>query len=152
MNPFILSDQPLDLLDLANQVQDPRAGAVVTFEGRVRNENEGREVLSLEYEAYEALATREAEKIIAEASASEGVFSILCAHRIGRLDVGDLAVWVAVSSAHRSEAFQACRHVIDEIKTRVPIWKKEHYVDGDSEWVACEHCSQKSNPTRERIL
>src|SRR4030095_988739 len=103
--------------------------------------NEGKRVRHLEYEAFAALAVREGERIIAEAIARFGVQRAACVHRVGDLGIGDLAVWVGASSAHRAEAFAACRYIIDAVKHRVPIWKKEHYVDGASGWVNCERCA-----------
>lgn len=111
------------------------------FEGWVRNENEGRAVRRLEYEVYEPLAIVEGEKVLQEAKDQFPHIDALCVHRSGLLEIGDCAVWVGVSAAHRDEAFKACRYIIDEIKTRLPIWKKEHYVDGDSGWVNCERCA-----------
>ena len=93
----------------------------------------------LEYEAFEPLAVREGERILAEAIARFGVAHAACAHRVGDLTVGELAVWVGVSARHRDEAFRACRYIIDEVKHRLPIWKKEHYANGDSGWVNCQH-------------
>jgi molybdopterin synthase catalytic subunit len=84
---------------------------------------------------------REGERILTEARQRFGVARARCAHRVGPLAIGDLAVWVAVSAAHRGEAFDACRYIIDEVKHRVPIWKKEYYLDGDSGWVNCERCA-----------
>ena len=104
----------------------------------MRDHNEGRQVRRLEYEAFAALAVREGERIVAEAVEKYGVRRAACVHRIGDLALGEMAVWVGVSAPHRSEAFAACRYIIDEVKHRVPIWKKEHYVDGDSGWVNCE--------------
>jgi molybdopterin synthase catalytic subunit len=118
----------------------------VTFDGWVRNENEGRQVLRLEYESYEAMALKEGEKIIAEAHEKFPIIDAVCVHRGGLLEIGDIAVWVGVSSAHRGEAFDACRYIIDEIKHRTPIWKKEFYVDGDSGWVRCEACAAPGHP------
>jgi molybdopterin synthase catalytic subunit len=114
---------------------NPAAGACVTFEGRVRNENEGRPVQSLVYEAYADMAVREGQRVVDEAMRMFGVLDVRCIHRIGHLNVGDLAVWIAVTAGHRDEAFKACRYVIDEIKQRVPIWKKEVYGDGDARWI-----------------
>ncbi len=108
----------------------------------MRNHNEGHAVTRLEYEAFEALANKEGERIVTEAIARFGVLQAACVHRVGSLAIGDLAVWVGVSSRHRAEAFAACRYIIDEVKHRVPIWKKEHYVNGDSGWVNCERCAQ----------
>jgi molybdopterin synthase catalytic subunit len=120
---------------------DPACGGYATFEGWVRDRNEGQRVRSLEYEAFDALGVREGERIIAEAVARFGVARAACVHRIGALEVGELAVWVGVSAAHRDEAFRACRYIIDEVKHRLPIWKKEHYLNGDSGWVNCERCA-----------
>jgi molybdopterin synthase catalytic subunit len=142
--PFSFSRAPLDVSALRSALADPACGGYAAFEGWVRDHNEGQRVRHLEYEAYEALAVREAERIIAEAGARFGVAHAACAHRVGDLEVGELAVWVGVSAAHRDEAFRACRYIIDEIKHRLPIWKKEHYVGGDSGWVNCERCAAPS--------
>ena len=107
----------------------------------MRNENEGREVLRLEYESYAAMAVKEGNRIIAEVQEKFPIIEARCVHRVGLLEIGDCAVWVGVSSGHRGEAFDACRYIIDEIKHRTPIWKKEFYTDGDSGWVRCEACA-----------
>ena len=138
---FRFSTETLPIATLRAELEDPRCGGYAAFEGWVRNHNEGREVRRLEYEAFAELAVREGERIIAEACARFGVENALCVHRIGDLALGELAVWVGVSARHRDEAFKACRYIIDEVKHRVPIWKKEHYVDGDSGWVNCERCA-----------
>ena len=122
-------------------LRDPACGGYAAFEGWVRDSNEGQRVRGLEYEAFEALGVREGERILAEAHARFGVAHTACVHRIGALAVGELAVWVGVSAAHRDEAFRACRYIIDEVKHRLPIWKKEHYLNGDSGWVNCERCA-----------
>lgn len=127
---------------LRRELFDPAAGAYCGFEGWVRNLNDGQTVLRLEYEVYTPLAISEGEKVLAEAQRQWPHLHALCVHREGLLEIGDCAVWVGVSSPHRDEAFQACRYIIDEIKVRLPIWKKEHYVDGNSGWVNCERCSQ----------
>jgi molybdopterin synthase catalytic subunit len=127
---------------LRKSLFDPGAGAYCGFEGWIRNENEGRAVQRLEYEAYEPLAVTEGEKIIAEAGEQFPLLHAHCVHRTGMLEIGECAVWVGVSAAHRDEAFQACRYIIDQLKVRLPIWKKEHYVDGDSGWVNCERCAK----------
>lgn len=126
---------------LRRELFDPRAGAFAGFEGWVRNENEGHRVLRLEYEAYEPLAIKEGERVIAEALKQFPALSARCVHRSGLLEIGDCAVWVGVSSAHRDAAFLACRYIIDQVKVRLPIWKKEHYANGDSGWVNCERCA-----------
>ncbi|MDP6437739.1 MAG: molybdenum cofactor biosynthesis protein MoaE [Gammaproteobacteria bacterium] len=122
-------------------LEAPSCGGYVSFEGWVRDHNEGQQVLKLEYQAYEQLATREGTRILDEAAARFPIENAVCVHRVGELEIGDLAVWVGVSSGHRDEAFRACRFIIDEVKQRVPIWKKEYYVSGDSGWVNCEACA-----------
>lgn len=144
MPAFEFSRTPLDTATARRALEDASCGGYVSFEGWVRDHNEGRRVRRLEYEAFESLAVREGERIVAEAIAKYGVSRAACVHRIGDLALGELAVWVGVSAPHRGEAFAACRYIIDEVKHRVPIWKKEHYVDGDSGWVNCERCAQPS--------
>ncbi len=107
----------------------------MTFEGWVRSSNEGKRVLQLEYEAYEPLASSEGERILMETMERFSIRQAICRHRTGMLAVGDLAVWVGVTSSHRDSAFDACRYIIDEIKRRVPIWKKEYYDEGTSMWL-----------------
>ena len=142
MRAFSFCTASIDTARGREALADPACGGYATFEGWVRDHNEGRAVRRLEYEAYAALAEREGERIVAEAVAKYGVQHAACIHRIGDLALGEMAVWVGVSSRHRAEAFAACRYIIDEVKHRVPIWKKEHYVDGDSGWVNCERCAQ----------
>ena len=139
---FELSNQPFDTDALRQQLVSPAAGAFVSFEGWVRDHNNGKSVRSLEYQAYERLALKEGQRVVAEALRASGALRAHCVHRTGHLELGELAVWVGVSSAHREEAFACCRRIIDEIKIRLPIWKKEFYVDGDSGWVNCERCSE----------
>lgn len=135
---FSLSAEPIDPESLRQKMADIRAGGFVSFEGWVRDRNEGRAVLRLEYEVYLPLAEKEGRRILESAARDYPVFDIRCVHRIGRLELGQLAVWVGVSSRHRGAAFDACRFVIDEVKTRVPIWKKEYYSAGDSGWINSE--------------
>ena len=134
---FRISAAALDPESLKRALSADAAGACVTFEGWVRDHNEGEAVVALEYEAHAAIATQEGEKILAEARERFDIFSARCEHRIGKLAIGDCAVWVGVSAAHRGAAFDACRYIIDETKQRVPIWKKEHYRSGESGWVNC---------------
>ncbi|HKZ74792.1 MAG TPA: molybdenum cofactor biosynthesis protein MoaE, partial [Steroidobacteraceae bacterium] len=141
VDTFRFSHTPLDIAQLRAMLADPACGGYAAFEGWVRNHNEGARVTRLEYEAFEPLAVKEGERIIAEAAARFGVEHARCVHRIGDLAIGELAVWVGVSARHRDEAFRACRYIIDEVKHRVPIWKKEHYENGDSGWVNCERCA-----------
>jgi molybdopterin synthase catalytic subunit len=145
MKPFSFSRTPLAPETYRGALQDPAAGGYACFEGWVRNHNEGLAVTRLEYEAFEALANKEGELIVAEAIERHGVLKAACVHRVGSLDIGEIAVWVGVSSRHRGEAFAACRYIIDEVKHRLPIWKKEHYVNGDSGWVNCERCAQHAH-------
>ncbi len=140
MNVFRFSNTVIDGAALRRELADPASGGFAAFEGWVRNHNEGRDVRRLEYEAYEDLAVKEGERIVRAAIEKFGVAHALCVHRVGSLEIGELAVWVGVSSGHRGEAFTACRYIIDEVKHRLPIWKKEHYVEGDSGWVNCTHC------------
>lgn len=135
MPGFHLSETPIDVAPLRDGVLDPRAGGYASFEGWVRDHHAGRAVDGLDYEAYATLAEREGERIIAEAKARFDVIDARCVHRVGTLAIGDLAVWVGVSAAHRGAAFDACRYIIDETKRRVPIWKREHYREGDSDWL-----------------
>ena len=103
------------------------------------------EFLRLEYEGYEPVAVVEGQKILAEAAEKFPYLHAHCVHRTGMLEIGDCAVWVGVASAHRDEAFKACRYIIDELKHRLPIWKKEHYINGDSGWVNCERCAEHAH-------
>jgi molybdopterin synthase catalytic subunit len=141
MSAFRFTSQPIDGAALRAELIATHCGGFTSFEGWVRDHNEGQQVTHLEYEAFEALGVREGERIVAEACQLYGVTQALCVHRVGDLQLRDIAVWVGVAAAHRDEAFKACRYIIDEVKHRVPIWKKEHYVSGDSGWVNCERCA-----------
>src|SRR3546814_13671847 len=116
-------------------MDDARAGAYAGFEGRVRNHNDGRAVDGLHYEAYAALAEAEGERVLSEALERFDILDARCVHRTGDLVIGDIAVWVGVTAAHRDAAFAACRHIIDEVKARVPIWKRERYAEGGEDWL-----------------
>ncbi len=145
MKRFSFSSEDISRDAVRELVADDASGAYVAFEGWVRNHNEGQQVLRLEYEAYESLGVREGERIISEAEEKFGVSTVHCVHRVGQLEIGDIAVIVGVSTPHRGEAFDICRYVIDEVKHRVPIWKKEFYVSGDSGWVNCERCASAAH-------
>ncbi len=132
---FAIADAPFDIAPLRAQRLDAQAGADASFEGWVRNHNDGRAALGLRYEAYAALAEAEGLKIVEEALATFAIADAACIHRVGDLEIGDLAVWVGVSAAHRDAAFTACRWIIDEVKSRVPIWKHERYAAGDAAWL-----------------
>ena len=136
---FEISGEALDIGALAASLTDRAAGALASFEGWVRDHNDGRQVDGLDYEIFEPLALAEGAAILDEAQRKFNVLGIRAVHRYGMLAIGDCAVWVGVVSAHRDEAFRACRYVIDEVKHRLPIWKKEHYRDGTAEWVNCQH-------------
>jgi molybdopterin synthase catalytic subunit len=138
---FRFTQSAIDTAAARSELLDSSAGGYASFEGWVRNHNEGQEVTRLQYEAFQALAVKEGERILTEASTRFPIKRALCIHRLGDLGLADMAVWVGVSSAHRGEAFDACRYIIDEVKHRVPIWKKEHYRSGDSGWVNCERCA-----------
>lgn len=135
MSRFRLADAPIDVAHERRALDHAAAGAYAGFEGWVRNHNEGRAVLRLDYQAYSPLAAREGEAILAEAAMRFAIREVRCVHRVGQLAIGDLAVWVGVSADHRDAAFAACRWIIDEVKLRVPIWKNEHYADGESGWL-----------------
>jgi molybdopterin synthase catalytic subunit len=132
---FSLSDTPFDTASERAKLLDDRVGGFASFEGWVRDHNDGRPVNGLRYEAYAALAEAEGERVLTEALSKFDILDARCVHRVGDLAIGELAVWVGVSAAHRDAAFAACRYVIDEVKSRVPIWKHERYVDGDAGWL-----------------
>jgi molybdopterin synthase catalytic subunit len=136
-----LTAEPIDPEALKRKLFDPACGAYCAFEGWIRNLNEGQPVLRLEYEAYGPVALSEGENVLEEARQRFPYLHAECVHRTGMLELGECAVWVGVSSPHRDEAFEACRYIIDQVKVRLPIWKKEHYVDGHSGWVNCERCA-----------
>lgn len=135
MSRFELAESGIDVAGLRLVLRDEHAGAFASFEGWVRDHNEGKAVQGLRYEAYVALAEKEGERIVEEALGRFAIVDARCVHRIGELRIGELAVWVGVSAAHRGAAFDACRYVIDEVKSRVPIWKQEHYREGDAGWL-----------------
>ena len=129
-----LTHQPLSPQALIDRVQSGRSGAVLAFLGVVRQETEGREVLYLEYEAFEPLAREKMRELAMEIKARYGVDEVAMSHRLGRAEVGEVVTVIAVASAHRAEAFDACRYGIEQLKARVPIWKKEFFRDGEN-WV-----------------
>jgi len=145
---FSVSNTKIDVEAAKQTVADKHCGALVVFEGWIRDHNEGQAVERLEYEVYRPVAEKEGAKIIAEAHERYAISHALCIHREGLLELGECAVIVCVSSAHRDAAFDACRYIIDETKSRLPIWKKEHYVSGISEWVNCEQCAAAGHAHR----
>lgn len=126
--------EEIDLSEILNAVRDPAGGGTVLFIGTTRNQSEGRTVLSLEYEAYAAMALRMMEEIAAEAKERWDLCRTAMVHRVGKVGIGEASVAIAVSAPHRKEAFEACRFCIDRLKQNVPIWKKEWFADG-GEWV-----------------
>jgi molybdopterin synthase catalytic subunit len=133
-----LSTTPIDLATLIAGIESPAHGGVASFLGQVRDHQDGRTVDRLEYSAYGPMAEEECAKIVAEAEARWPV-RVALEHRVGALEIGDVAVAVAAAGAHRDESFAACRFVIEEVKRRVPIWKKEFYRDGAVQWVDPGH-------------
>lgn len=132
---FSISTTPIDIARQQSELEASGVGAVVCFEGRVRDHNDGRAVGGLSYQAYVDLAEAEGQRILDEARDKFAIEQAVCVHRIGDLALGETAVWVGVSADHRAAAFDACRYVIDQVKARVPIWKREHYAEGASEWL-----------------
>jgi len=139
-----LTAEPLELGALLASVHSPERGGIACFLGTVRNHHGGHEVLRLEYSAYAPMAEAECARIVAESQARWDV-AVALRHRIGRLEIGDAAVAVVAASAHRDQAFVACRHVIEELKLRVPIWKREYYADGTEEWVGSGSAGQRGS-------
>lgn len=135
MTGATLTRGPIDPTPLLEAVASDSHGASVLFLGTVRDVNEGRAVSGLEYEAYEAMASGELAAIVDEAEARFAGCRIAVIHRLGVLGLGETSVAIAASHAHRAPAFEACRHVLEELKRRVPIWKREQYVDGTRHWV-----------------
>ena len=128
-------DRPIDPCALVSEVASHSNGATVLFVGTVRDVNEGEEVTALDYSAYGAMAERELRDIVAEALQRWAGTAVVVEHRGGSLELGDISVAIAAAHAHRAEAFDAARYVIEELKKRLPVWKREHYADGSAEWV-----------------
>jgi molybdopterin synthase catalytic subunit len=127
---ILLVDKPIDADALIRHVRTGADGAIVTFDGCVRNQSHGRPTLYLDYEAYESMALAKMQEIAAEVHAKFAIDRVAIAHRLGRLEIGETSVFIAVSAPHRAAAFDACRYAIDTLKRSVPIWKKEYFQDG----------------------
>ena len=140
-----LSDSPLDLGALIAEVAAAEYGGIASFVGTVRDHHQGRAVQALEYTSYAPMAEAECARIVAETERRWPV-RVALRHRVGRLGIGDVAVAIAVAGAHRDEAFAACRHVIEEVKRRVPIWKRERYADGAVGWVGAPGAAEAASP------
>jgi molybdopterin synthase catalytic subunit len=134
---FRVTDKPIDLQELVRFVSDPGAGAIATFIGTTRNNNEGRNVIALDYEAYPEMAEKELARIGEDASKKWQICRMAIVHRLGPVQIADASVVIAVSSTHREAAFAACRFAIEEIKRTVPIWKKEVF-EGGEVWIGTQ--------------
>jgi molybdopterin synthase catalytic subunit len=139
-----LVSSPLDLARLVAEVSDPANGASILFVGTVRDVNDGRAVTGIDYSAYVSMAERELAAILDEAATRFGTPHLVVEHRLGTLAVGDASIAIAVAHPRRGAAYDASRFIIEEIKRRVPIWKREHYTDGTREWV--DPTRQSSDP------
>jgi MoaE-MoaD fusion protein len=131
---FRLVEGPIDLGAVLAEVEDERAGAIATFEGTVRRQSRGRTVIALEYEAYSGMAEKVMSEIADEVTARYDLCAVAATHRVGRCEIGEVSIAIAVSAPHRHDALSACRDVIDALKERVPLWKKELY-EGGEEWI-----------------
>jgi molybdopterin synthase catalytic subunit len=131
-----VGDHPLDLAAHETAVSDPRAGAVVSFQGVVRDHDHGRGVTLLEYEGHPT-AAKILREVAEEIAADPDVYAVAVSHRVGTLRIGDVALVAAVSTAHRAAGFAACARLVDEAKARLPIWKRQVFTDGSDEWVNC---------------
>ena len=131
-----VGETPLDLAAHEAAVADPRAGAVVSFQGVVRDHDHGRGVTLLEYEGHPT-AAKVLREVAEEIAADPDVYAVAISHRVGTLAIGDVALVAAVSTAHRAAAFAACARLVDEAKARLPIWKRQVFTDGTDEWVNC---------------
>ncbi len=130
----VITHEALNRAALVEAITHPSVGGIVVFEGVVRDNARGKQVRYLEYDVYPEMALAQIRAIIAEAEQRWGAVRVAVAHRVGRLEIGEASVIIAVGTPHRAEAFEVCRYLIDTLKTRVPIWKKEVSVDGE-EWV-----------------
>ena len=140
---FSMTFAPLSLEEVYGLADDPANGAIVVMSGMVRNQTEGKPVVALEYQAYEPMALRVFQQIAAEIRQQwSDVQRVVIHHRTGRLAIGEISVLVAVGCPHRSEAFAACQYAIDTLKHNAPIWKKEHWADGSTNWVSIGACEQ----------
>lgn len=140
-----ISESPLDILKASAFVEDPTHGAICTFTGIVRNHHEGKAVTGITYDIHKVLAEKTMTQICEEASARWAGTRYYVTHYAGQLSVGGVSVVIAVSSAHRAESFDACRYVIEEMKTRAPVWKQEHYTTGNSAWLPGHSLRQETS-------
>ena len=140
---FAITIAPLSIAEIYTLADNPANGAVVVMSGMVRNQTDGKSVVTLEYQAYQPMAIKVFEQISTEIRRQwPEVETVVIHHRVGRLKIGEISVLVAVGCPHRSEAFEACRYGIDTLKHTAPIWKKEHWADGSSSWVSIGACEE----------
>lgn len=132
----VVTDEPLDLAVHEAAVADPHAGAVVSFQGVVRDHDHGRAVTLLEYEGHPS-AEAVLRRVAGEVAADPDVLAVAVSHRVGRLEIGDVALAAAVSTAHRAAAFAVCARLVDEVKEHLPVWKRQVFADGTEEWINC---------------
>lgn len=130
----VISEAPINLVEVMAAMHHPKAGAVVLFSGEVRNHSKGKNVTHLEYEAYVPMASKMIHEVVAQAKEKYNLHHAICVHRVGRVDVCETAVVVVTASSHREEAYAANRFIIEKIKHEAPIWKNEFFEDGTSEW------------------
>lgn len=149
---FQVTSKVINVEDAIRSLENPEAGSLVSFSGNVRNINEKKQVSKLEYEVYEELAIKEGLRIMEEAKSQFDIIDAFAVHRKGVLNIGEVAVWIGVTSRHRQAGFKACQYLIDEIKIRLPIWKKEFYLDEKPFWINCMGClHHKSLPIDKSI-
>ncbi|OGI08432.1 MAG: hypothetical protein A3I68_05775 [Candidatus Melainabacteria bacterium RIFCSPLOWO2_02_FULL_35_15] len=134
-----ITENKIQVEKLYSELYNIACGAVVTFEGRVRNHNDLKQVIKLEYECYYPMAMKVLEEIKNQALKKWNIKKLIAVHRIGEIPIGEIAVWIGIASVHRKESFEACQFVINEIKHKVPIWKRETYFDGFVKWVECDN-------------
>lgn len=145
MSSLYLTKEPISLAEIFSGFHHPAAGGIVLFSGEVRNHHMGKSVAFLEYEAYESMAEKMIGKIITEAKEKWELHLVHCIHRLGKISISESAIVILTAASHRSEAFEANRWIVDRIKHEVPIWKKETFTDGTSDWVMqCEGCTFES--------
>ncbi len=141
----IKNNKDININKLREQFYSDEAGGVVIFEGRVRNHNQGKKVTSLEYQAYIEMAEKEGNKILNYAKNNFDIIDAYCVHAEGHLQIGDIAIWIIVTSKHREAAYLANEYIINTVKTTVPIWKREHYINEKPEWIACHKCGKHNH-------
>lgn len=148
---FFLTELPIDIASLISELHDAAAGAEVTFDGRVRNHNDGHVVGGLEYQVYPALALATGRRILEEEASRHGILRAIAVHRTGPLNIGESAVWVGVATAHRGAAFDAARAIMERLKYELPVWKKESYADGSTEWVGPDNKSAETARAKDEV-